>query len=150
MGRKHATHSPNAFADRLRAMRNGLATNFPANHNLDIAGSATTPTDAIAQIDRTLAVFDAADAAHRNLRAAVSARDAATPAAEALTTDLETALRAAIGTTNPALEQFGLMPKRKRSKPGFDAHVASVEKARASRSKKPGAEPPAPPSPPAK
>ena len=104
---KHA----NSVAKLLRLMIEGLSKSFPANKTLELDGSTVGPVDAVKKIQTTLVPFDTADTARLAASTAVHDRDATLVAAKQLLAALEISVRTVIGTTNPALKDFGLKPR---------------------------------------
>lgn len=117
------------FEKRVKVLRKGLATQLPTGQAFAQTGGPLAVSDAIARLDAYLALGAAADTAERAAQTARQQLLAATPAMYNLTENLRTLVRGYLGAAHPALEQFGIPPKKRRKLKMVEEAAAGVRRA---------------------
>jgi hypothetical protein len=129
MARKEET-----LGEEMKNLLTGLQTALPSGTQAFPVGSVVQTVPAIIQTLQTfVGDWTAADDSGVKHHADVLRRDGNAPAARSFVNELKLAVFTVMGSTNPALVNFGLKPKKERQKLTGDQRVRATAKAKATR-----------------
>jgi hypothetical protein len=104
--------SVSVVESRITAMQAGFQKDFTAKQSLTVEGTAMLQPAILSQLETELALLTDVDDARNTLASKVAAKKAGTAGTLQFLTGLETALKAAFGTGNPQLLDFGIKPPK--------------------------------------
>jgi hypothetical protein len=115
MTKTYDGNNPGDLEQRLKLLSQGTKAVLTSVPSIDVDGVPVTPAAAATMLDGWVLLFTTADGLHASLTKAILDRNNATPQILAFVKSYEEGLRAKLGSSSAALEQFGLTPTKKRA-----------------------------------